>query len=109
MAAPTASANRAAARSPSPGSRRCRPPGCASPARRSDAERAVRGRHLVARFGASLRAREPAPADVERVRRVLTGPEFEVWAAMSRADRAESLATWGRLPADIAADDRWAA
>ena len=66
-------------------------------------------RHLVGRFFASLFAREPVPGEVARVRAILTPPEFAVWVAMPRADRAESLATLRRLPPEVAADDRWAA
>jgi hypothetical protein len=69
----------------------------------------VRARHLVARFGASLWAREPSPADDARVRATLTDAELTVWTAMPRADRAEGLATLRRLPPAMAADDRWAA
>jgi hypothetical protein len=72
-------------------------------------ERTGRLRHLGARFFASLFAREPTAADRARVRTVLTDAEFGVWAAMPRADRAEGLGTLGRLPPEIAADDRWAA
>jgi hypothetical protein len=63
----------------------------------------------VSRFGASLWAREPTPADVERVRATLTDAEFAVWTTMPRADRAEGLATLRGLPPAIAADEKWAA
>jgi putative nucleotidyltransferase with HDIG domain len=66
-------------------------------------------RHLVERFFASLFAREPVPADVARVRAILTPPEFAIWVTMPRPDRAESLATLRRLPPAVAADERWAA
>jgi hypothetical protein len=65
--------------------------------------------HLVRRFCTSLVARPPDAATVVRVREILTDGEFACWAAMPRADRAESVATLQGLPPAVAADDRWAA
>jgi putative nucleotidyltransferase with HDIG domain len=65
--------------------------------------------HLGARFFTSLFARAPDEAQVARVARILTPAEIELWRSMSRADRAESIATLDRLPRDTAADSAWAA
>jgi len=65
--------------------------------------------HLARRFVGSLFTRAPRAADVDEVRARLTPAEFAVWERMPVADRAESLATLRRLPADVAAVDTWAA
>ena len=65
--------------------------------------------HLVARFFTSLFARTPSEAQVARVARILTPAELALWQSMSRADRAESVATLDRLPPETAANPAWAA
>lgn len=47
--------------------------------------------HLTSRFGASLVAKAPGPADETWVRLNCTDAEFACWKTMQRADRAESL------------------
>jgi hypothetical protein len=73
------------------------------------AELVRRAGHLVARFLGSLVPREPPDTALARVRAVLTPSELALWEAMPRADRVESIRTLERLPADVAADERWAA
>ena len=72
-------------------------------------ERVRRARHLVARFFESLVPRSPSGATLARVRAVLTPAELRLWETMPSADRAESIRTLDRLPAEVAADERWAA
>lgn len=49
-------------------------------------------RHLVRRFGASLRPGGPAPADEAWARGLLTEDERRLWAAMSGPDRRHAVA-----------------
>ncbi len=71
--------------------------------------RARAGFHLVTRFFTSLFARPPTEAQIARVARILTPAELALWQSMSRADRAESIATLHRLPSETAANSAWAA
>jgi hypothetical protein len=65
--------------------------------------------HLVVRFFTSLIPRRPTADQLARVHAVLTPAEADLWGAMPRVDQVESIAVLERLPAAVAADDRWAA
>lgn len=61
--------------------------------------RAVRLRHLTARFLGSIAPRRPRSGDVERIRSILSPAEYGVWDTLGRADRAESVAVGRRAAA----------
>lgn len=66
--------------------------------------------HLAARLVRSLRPRKPSEADLAWVRDVLEPQEWELWAVLAPADRAESLRTARAFVASGRADDpRWLA
>ncbi|MGQ0824783.1 MAG: HD domain-containing protein [Actinomycetota bacterium] len=49
----------------------------------------------------SLWRRPPTATDVAWVRTTLTGPEWQVWARLERADRVEAIATARRLVREL--------
>jgi hypothetical protein len=68
-------------------------------------------KHRVQRFFTSLRPRPVDAADLAFVKLTLTPAELEVWETLSRADKAESLATARRTAQALGpdADDTWLA
>jgi hypothetical protein len=73
-----------------------------------------RARHLVRRFVGALRPGGPSAADDAWARKVLTAPEYDLWAAMPNHDRRHSIAVARRVERTLAGtahagDDRWLA
>jgi hypothetical protein len=79
-------------------------------ARGAIAARGRRARHLATRYVSSVRARTLDDETAAWVADALTPREREVWAGMSRADRAEGVAVAQAFAAGAGDDDpRWRA